>query len=70
MVYRICTSAEWCAGGSAQNDVAIAAARLLGFGRVTKEMRDGFDPVIRSMIVSGVLVRQGDQLLVAGPPEA
>jgi len=56
--------------GIAQNDVPVAAARLLGFGRVTTEMRDRFDPVIRSMIASGVLVRRGDQLLIAEPPEA
>ena len=54
--------------GIDRNDVPVAAARLMGFARVTSEVRSTFEPVIRGMITEGKLVQQGDQLVVADRP--
>ena len=51
--------------GIAPDDVPGAAARLLGFGRVTNGVRAAFEPVIKRMVTEGKLVSQGEQLVIA-----
>ncbi len=51
--------------GIGQDEAAVAAARLLGFSRVTAEMRSKLETVIRQMVRNEKLVQQGDQLLMA-----
>ena len=55
--------------GIDRKDVPVAAARLLGFARVTTEMRSTFEPVVRRMITEGKLVQQGDQVVIADRPK-
>ena len=49
------------------SDVPAAAGRLLGFGRVTAEMRSRIEPVIRQLVRDGKLIQQGEQLRIADP---
>ncbi|HYI14606.1 MAG TPA: DUF3320 domain-containing protein, partial [Thermomicrobiales bacterium] len=51
--------------GIEQAQVAAAACRLLGFPRLTEEMRAIVDPLIEAMLASGQLQRQGNYLTVA-----
>jgi hypothetical protein len=51
--------------GISQDEAAVAAARLLGFSRVTAEMRGKLEPVIRQMVRDEILIQQGKQLLMA-----
>ena len=51
--------------GISQDEAAVAAARLLGFSRVTAGMRNTLDPFIRQMVRDERLVRQGNQLVLA-----
>jgi very-short-patch-repair endonuclease len=51
--------------GIQQSEVAAAACRLLGFPRLTEDMRATVDPLIESMLTSGQLQRQGNHVTVA-----
>jgi hypothetical protein len=51
--------------GMEQSQVAAAACRLLGFPRLTEEMRAAVDPLVDAMLASGQLQRQGSHLTVA-----
>ena len=50
--------------GINRQDVPGAALRLLGFARVTQDMRTRVDSVVDDMIQDGRLVEQGDNLVV------
>ena len=50
--------------GMEQADVASAAYRLLGFPRLTDDMRASVDPLVEAMLASGQLQRQGSVLTV------
>ena len=56
--------------GIDQSDVAGLVVRLLGFGRVTIEMKARIEPVIRQMVTDGDLEQHGSQLQMAGPEDA
>jgi hypothetical protein len=51
--------------GIAFQDITGAAVKLLGFGRVTNEIRSTVEPLISQMVTVGTLTRQGDLLLVS-----
>jgi very-short-patch-repair endonuclease len=51
--------------GIEQADIAAATCRLLGFPRMTEDMRAIVDPLIEAMLASGHLQRQGHHLTVA-----
>ncbi|MDQ3548293.1 MAG: DUF3320 domain-containing protein, partial [Chloroflexota bacterium] len=51
--------------GMEQAQVAAAACRLLGFPRLTEEMRAMVDPLVDAMLANGQLQRQGSHLTVA-----
>jgi len=51
--------------GIAFNDITGAAVKLLGFARVTDEMRSRVEPLISQMVTDGTLARHGDLLLVS-----
>ena len=51
--------------GMEQSQVAAAACRLLGFPRLTEEMRALVNPLIEGMLASGQLQRQGNTVTVA-----
>ena len=51
--------------GIALEDITGAAVKLLGFGRVTNEMRSKVEPIISQMVTDGTLARHGDLLLVS-----
>ncbi len=51
--------------GIEQSQVASAACRLIGFPRLTEEMRSIVDPLVEAMLASGELERQGNHLTVA-----
>ena len=53
--------------GISRQDVAGRAVRLLGFGRVTSEMRARIEPIIRQLLNDGSLTQQGEQLMVSDP---
>jgi hypothetical protein len=50
--------------GIQQSDIAAAACRLLGFPRLTEDMRATVDPLIEAMLASGQLQRQGSHVTV------
>ncbi|HEX5166829.1 MAG TPA: DUF3320 domain-containing protein, partial [Thermomicrobiales bacterium] len=50
--------------GMEQSQVAAAACRLLGFPRLTDEMRGTVDPLVEALLASGQLQRQGNHLTV------
>ena len=52
--------------GISQQDIVSGAVRLLGFGRVTGEMRARTEPIIRRMLADGALEQQGGQMMVSG----
>ena len=52
--------------GIGWQDIAGGTVRLLGFGRVTSEMRARIEPIIRQMLADGTLMQQGEQLTVSG----
>ena len=56
--------------GIDQSDVAGLVVRLLGFGRVTIEMKARIEPVIRQMVTDGDLEQHGSQLQTAGLEDA
>ena len=51
--------------GIAFEDITSPAVKLLGFGRVTNDMRSIVEPLITHMVTDGTLVRQGDLLLIS-----
>jgi len=50
--------------GLAPSDVSPAAARLLGFGRVTDDVRNVVEPLVQALVESGELRQQGGVLTV------
>ena len=50
--------------GISRQDIAGRAVRLLGFGRVTGEMRARIEPIIRQMLADGTLKQKGEQLMM------
>ena len=52
--------------GISQQDIASGAVRLLGFGRLTSEMRARIEPIIRQMLADGTLEQQGQQIVASG----
>ena len=52
--------------GISQQDIVSGAVRILGFGRVTGEMRARTEPIIRRMLADGALEQQGGQMMVSG----
>ena len=53
--------------GISRADVSGAAVRLLGFTRVTQDMRSRVDIIVGRMIDDGQLIEQADLLIVPGP---
>ena len=51
--------------GMEQAQIAATACRLLGFPRLTEEMRATVDPLIDDLLASGHLMRKGEHLTVA-----
>jgi len=51
--------------GIAFDDITGAAVKLLGYGRVTNEMRSKVEPIISQMVTDETLTRQGDLLLIS-----
>ena len=51
--------------GISFDDITAAAVKLLGFGRVTNEMRSRVEPLISQMVTDGTLARHGDLLLIS-----
>ena len=51
--------------GIAFHDITGAVLKLLGFGRVTADMRSRIEPLISQMVTDGALERQGDLLVIA-----
>ena len=50
--------------GIAFEEITSPAVKLLGFGRVTSDMRSIVEALITHMVTDGTLVRQGDLLLI------
>ena len=50
--------------GIAFEEITSPAVKLLGFSRVTSDMRSIVEPLITHMVTDGTLVRQGDLLLI------
>ena len=51
--------------GISQPDVPHETVRLLGFGRVTSEMRARIETIMHQMLADGILKQQGEQLMVS-----
>lgn len=52
--------------GMEQSQVAAATGRLLGFSRLTEDVRSVVDPLVDDLIASGLLQRQGTQVVATG----